>query len=153
MKISTKGRYALRIMLELAKKDPDVYVPLKQISKNQCLSEKYLESIIKKLVDAGYVQGIRGKGGGYRLTMTPDHYTVGMILRLVEGSLAPVSCLESKENTCPRAKSCETLPMWEELYQMINSYFDGITLQSLLDQRNDIDALSDTMDDYPCEKL
>lgn len=152
MKISTKGRYALRVMLELAKKDSASYVPLKQISQNQCLSEKYLESIIKKLVDAGYVQGIRGKGGGYRLTMAPNQYTVGMILRLAEGSLAPVSCLESKENTCPRAKACETLPMWEQLYQMINAYFDGITLQNLLDQQRE-DIPLDSMEEYPCEQL
>lgn len=152
MKISTKGRYALRVMLELAKKEPTCYVPLKDISKNQSLSEKYLESIIKKLVLAGYVQGVRGKGGGYRLTKAPCEYTVGMILRLMEGSLAPVSCLKHDPNTCPRAQHCETLPMWKGLFDIINTYFDGITLQDLLNQSGTDDTKIDLLDEYPCEQ-
>lgn len=133
MKISTKGRYALRVMLDLAKCDRNAYTPLKDISKRQNISEKYLEIIIKNMVHAGFVQGLRGKGGGYRLMRAPCEYTVAEILELAEGSLAPIACLETKENTCPRANNCETLPMWTEFYALIQQYFHGISLQELLD--------------------
>ena len=115
MLVSTKGRYALRVMLELAQSDSTVYMPLPLIAEKQGISEKYLESIISVLSKAGLVDGLRGKGGGYRLNRPAADYSVGQILRLTEGSLAPVTCLESEENPCPRAGQCTTLPMWEKL--------------------------------------
>ena len=120
MLVSTKGRYALRVMLELAQRPAGSYTPLPVIAEKQSVSEKYLESIVVLLSRAGLVDGVRGKGGGYRLTRTPAQYSVGEILRLTEGSLAPVTCLEGEENTCPRAGHCHTLPMWEKLDSLIN---------------------------------
>lgn len=136
MFISTKGRYALRIMLELASRNTDDYIPLRELTESQGISMKYLESIISVLVKANYVEGLRGKGGGYKLSKAPEEYTVGGILRLTEGSLAPVSCLECEENTCERADKCPTLPMWQKLHDFINNYFDSITLNDLLKDRN-----------------
>ena len=133
MLISTRGRYALRILLELAQYDQGPYMPLPLIAEKQGISEKYLESIIKLLVKARLLTGLRGKGGGYRLTMAPEQYTVGSILRLTEGSLAPVSCLEGDANACPRAGQCHTLPMWTKLEGLINNYLDSVTLADLLD--------------------
>ena len=132
MIVSTKGRYALRIMLDLAEHNQDKYLPLKEIAKHQNISEKYLEIIIKILVQAHFVQGLRGKGGGYRLIREPHTYTVGSILKLTEGSLAPVACLECSPNTCERSQLCKTLPMWQKLDQMIDDYFEGITLADLM---------------------
>ena len=132
MLVSTRGRYALRIMMELAKYDRNRYIPLPLIAENQEVSEKYLESIVVLLSRAGLVDGVRGKGGGYRLTRAPDQYAVGEILRLTEGSLAPVACLEGEENTCPRAGHCHTLPMWEKLDTIINDYLDSVSLADLL---------------------
>ena len=127
MLVSTKGRYALRIMIDLAEHQKDGYTPLKETAARQGISEKYLEGIIKILA------GVRGKGGGYKLTKTPDQYTVGSILRLTEGSLAPVSCLESPEAvSCDRIDSCRTLPMWRGLDELINNYLDNITLADLV---------------------
>ena len=141
MMVSTKGRYALRVMLELAAHDPQAYIPLRQIAEHQEISEKYLEAIIKILVQARFVQGLRGKGGGYRLAKEPRAYTVGSILKLTEGSLAPVACLECKPNACPRAASCATLPMWRELDRLIDGYLEGITLDRLAQPgREKIDA-------------
>ena len=134
MLISTRGRYALRIMLELAQYDQSPYMPLPLIAEKQGISEKYLESIVSLLVKGGLVEGVRGKGGGYRLTRTPAQYSVGEILRLTEGSLAPVTCLEGEENTCPRAGHCHTLPMWEKLDSLINGYLDSVSLADLLQQ-------------------
>nr|WP_050637993.1 Rrf2 family transcriptional regulator [Candidatus Stoquefichus sp. SB1] len=131
MMISTKGRYALRVMIDLAEHDPDTYTPLKDIAKRQNISEKYLEIIIKVLSQARFVYGLRGKGGGYRLARHPRTYTVGSILKLTERSLAPVACLECSPNTCERAQTCKTLPMWQKLDQMIDEYFEGITLADL----------------------
>lgn len=134
MLVSTKGRYALRVMLELAQSQPDAYMPLPLIAQRQGISEKYLESIIAILSRAGLVEGLRGKGGGYRLTRSSAKYSVGEILRLTEGSLAPVTCLEGAENPCPRAGECTTLPMWQKLDDMINTYLDSVSLSDLLSQ-------------------
>ena len=134
MLVSTKGRYALRVMLELAQSDPTRYIPLPQIAAKQEISEKYLESIISVLAKAGLVEGLRGKGGGYRLSRPPEEYAVGEILRLAEGSLAPVACLDGETNVCPRAGKCTTLPMWEHLDNLINGYLDSVSLEALLQQ-------------------
>ncbi len=134
MLVSTKGRYALRVMLELAQSDPNAYLALPVIAEKQGISEKYSESIIAVLSRAGLVDGLRGKGGGYRLNRPAADYSVGEILRLTEGSLAPVTCLEGEENTCPRAGQCTTLPMWEKLNGIINDYLDGVSLSDLLAQ-------------------
>ena len=133
MLISTKGRYALRVMIDLAEHQADGFVPLKVIAERQEISEKYLESIIKLLVRAKLLNGVRGKGGGYQLTKSPEQYTVGDILRLTEDSLAPVSCLEPGASACPRAAECRTLPVWEGYYRLTREYFSGITLADLLD--------------------
>ena len=132
MKISTKGRYALRVMIDLAENNTGSYIPLKDIALRQDISEKYLESIISALTKAHFLEGLRGKGGGYKLTREPSQYTVGSILELTEGSLAPVACLDGAPNRCPRATSCKTLAMWENFYKMIRDYFEGITLEDLL---------------------
>ncbi|MBP1536848.1 MAG: RrF2 family transcriptional regulator [Ruminococcus sp.] len=132
MLISTKGRYALRLMLDLALCEQGKYVALKDVAQRQGISVKYLEQIISVLSHAGFVRSVRGSGGGYMLTNEPKDYTVGMILRLTEGSLAPVQCLEVEHNDCPRADSCVTLGVWEKLYSAINSVVDTITLQDLV---------------------
>ncbi len=133
MLISTRGRYALRILLELAQYDQGPYMPLPLIAEKQGISEKYLESIVSLLVKGGLVEGVRGKGGGYRLCRPLKDYSAGEILRLTEGSLAPVSCLEGDANACPRAGPCHTLPMWTKLEGRINNYLDSVTLADLLD--------------------
>lgn len=132
MLISTKGRYALRVMVDLVEHQRDGYIPLKEIAKRQEISEKYLESIIKLLVKAKLLDGLRGKGGGYKLTGSPDRYTVGEILRLTEGSLAPVACLEPGAAACPRAAECRTLAMWQGLDKVISGYLDHITIADLM---------------------
>ena len=133
MLISTRGRYALRVMLELAQYDQGPYMPLPLIAEKQGISEKYLESIVAPLAKGGLIEGARGKGGGYRLRRPLRDYSAGEILRLTEGSLAPVSCLEGDANACPRAGQCHTLPMWTKLEGLINSYLDSVTLADLLD--------------------
>ena len=135
MKISTKGRYALRMMLEFAL-HPDEYTKINQVAERQQISEKYLEQIVTVLTRAGYVKSIRGSQGGYRLSRAPSEYTVGMILRLTEGSLAPVPCLEDEVNQCGRFSCCSTVSVWRKLEAAINSVVDGITLQDLLDEQN-----------------
>jgi len=132
MKISTKGRYALRVMIDLAEHNTGEYIPLADIAGRQEISEKYLESIVSLLSKRGLVDALRGKGGGYRLNRAPDSYTVASILRVTEGSLAPVACLENDPNTCPRAPRCRTLRLWTDFYQLINNYFEGITVADLL---------------------
>jgi Rrf2 family protein len=132
MMISTKGRYALRVMVDLAEHQTGNYIPLKEIAQRQEISEKYLESILKILVQNQILVGLRGKGGGYKLTKAPELYTIGNILRLTEGTLAPVSCLEQKPMQCERAAECRTLSMWMKLDTMINEFFDGITLADLM---------------------
>lgn len=136
LKISTKGRYALRLMLDLAMCEKGKYIALKDISQRQDISVKYLEQIISVLSRAGFVRSVRGSGGGYMLARDPEEYTVGMILRLTEGSLAPVACLEYEPNDCPRAESCVTLGVWEKLYKAINDVVDNITLADLAEQSN-----------------
>ena len=132
MLISTKGRYALRLMIDLAEHQSEEYISLKEIADRQDISEKYLESIIRLLVKARVVDSLRGKGGGYRLKKAPDQYTVGSILRLTEESLAPVSCLEAGAETCSRMAECRTLPLWQGLDRVINEYLDGITVADLV---------------------
>ena len=131
MLISTKGRYALRVMIDLAEHQSDGFIPLKVIAERQGISEKYLESILKALVRENLLTGVRGKGGGYRLTRAPETYTVGEILRLTEGSLAPVSCLAQGAAPCPRMSSCRTYDMWKGLDDLIEDYFGKITLADL----------------------
>ena len=131
MIVSTKGRYALRVMIDLAEHQSEKYVPLKEVAARQEISEKYLENILKVLVQNGFLEGLRGKGGGYRLTRSPDQYTVGEILMLTEGSLAPVSCLTPSAAPCSRMANCRTYEMWKGLNDLISNYFDNITLADL----------------------
>ena len=132
MMISTKGRYALRVLIDMAERQSEGYIPLKEIAERQEISEKYLESIVKVLVKGGVLTGLRGKGGGYRLNGAPDQYTAGDILRLTEGSLAPVACLEPGHGTCQRMAGCRTLSMWQGLSDVINGYLDQFTLADLV---------------------
>ena len=133
MLISTKGRYALRIMIDLAEHQTEDFISLKGIAQRQEISEKYLESIIRMLVKARVLESLRGKGGGYRLRKSPDQYTVGSILRLTEESLAPVSCLEQNADTCPRARLCRTLPLWQGLDKVIQDYLESVTIADLME--------------------
>ncbi|MDO4156086.1 MAG: RrF2 family transcriptional regulator [Oscillospiraceae bacterium] len=134
MKISTKGRYALRMMLDLAVHQDEGYVSLKEIAERQGISKKYLEQIVLLLNRTGMLCTNRGYQGGYRLAKTPKEYTVGEILQLTEGDLSPVSCLQGETVHCERADSCITLPIWKNLYRVINDYLNNITLQDVLDQ-------------------
>lgn len=136
MKISTKGRYALRLMLDLAVHGTDAYIPLKEIASRQGISDKYLEQIITQLNRVGYVKSVRGAQGGYRLAHPPAAYTVGMILRLMEGSLAPVDCLEDG-HPCDRMEECVTVEVWRELKEAIDQVVDHITLQDLLERQQE----------------
>ena len=136
MKVSTKGRYALRIMLDLAMNDNGNYIPLKDIAKRQGLTVKYLEQIISLLNKAGYLQSLRGNNGGYRLTKATNEYVVGDILRITEGELVPVACLKDSINPCSRCNECMTLPFWHGLDEVINNYVDSVTIQDLIDQAN-----------------
>ena len=140
MMISTRGRYALRVMIDLAEHTGSEYVPLKDVAERQNISRKYLESIMTILSKNDMVEGLHGKGGGYRLSRQPEDYRVGDILRLTENSLAPVSCLEEDADPSERAAECRTLPMWTKLFHLINEYFDGITIADL--------AGGDTADNY-----
>ena len=142
MMVSTKGRYALRVMIDLAEHDDGLYIPLKEIAARQDISEKYLESIVKLLTRNGDLVGVRGKGGGYRLTRAPEEYTVGNILRLTEGGLTPVSCPGLGSRSCQRAEDCRTLPLWKELDAIINNYLDGVTLADLIHPHPEGDSLS-----------
>jgi Rrf2 family protein len=131
MIVSTKGRYALRVMVGLALRESGEYVPLKEIAEEEGISQKYLEAIMATLSKAGMVDAIHGKGGGYRLNRTAKEYTVGSILKLTEGSLAPVSCTSQGAAACSRSSCCHALPMWEKLEKMIDEFFEGITLEDL----------------------
>ena len=135
MRISTKGRYAVRVMLDLATNNTGEYIKVKDIAGRQEISEKYLEQIISVLNKAGYVKSTRGAQGGYRIARDPASYTVGMILRLTEGSLSPVACLDHDPASCPRHSACATLPVWQGLEKVINEYLDAITLQDILDEQ------------------
>ncbi|MBP8640138.1 MAG: Rrf2 family transcriptional regulator [Oscillospiraceae bacterium] len=134
MKITTKGRYALRIMVDLAQQSPEAFIPLKEISERQEISEKYSEMIIGLLAKAGLVYSSRGKGGGYKLVKPPDKCSVGSVLKATEGSLAPVTCLEHSENICPNAGACKTLPMWTELERRIEEYLESVSVADLANQ-------------------
>ena len=138
MRVSTKGRYALRMMIEFGL-NPDQCTKISQVAARQGISDKYLEQIVSLLHKAGYVRSIRGAQGGYMLTRKPEEYTVGMILRAAEGSLAPVSCLEHTPNPCERCSACDTLPVWEGLNRVIMDYLDGITIQTILDQKHELE--------------
>ena len=133
--ISTKGRYALRMMVDLAQHQGEGYISLKEIAARQDISKKYLEQIIPILNRAGLLNTSRGFAGGYQLIKPPKDYTVGEIIRATEGSLAPVSCLERNTNTCPRCSECATLFVWEGLQKIENEYFDSITLQDILERQ------------------
>ena len=132
MMISTRGRYALRVMIDLAEHRDDGYIPMKEIAERQDISLKYLERIIPTLTKHGFIEGVHGKGGGYRLVKAPEACIVGDILRLTEGDLAPVVCLECGAKPCPRAGECRTFPMWRDFYRLTNDYFDGITVAALM---------------------
>jgi Rrf2 family protein len=137
MKISTKGRYALRMMLDLAEHQNCGYIALKDIAERQNISKKYLEQIVPAFNKSGILRTNRGFQGGYQLSRTPDQYTVGEILRLTEGNLAPVACLAQDPIGCERSAECATLPIWQGLEKVINEYLDGITLQDILDQQRE----------------
>ena len=130
--ISTKGRYALRVMIDLAEHDNGNYVPLKDIAARQDLSKKYLEIIVKDMVNGGLITGMSGKGGGYKLCRKPEEYSVGEILELMEGTLSSVACLADEKIDCPRKSACQTLPMWEEYDNMVHDFFYGKKLSDLL---------------------
>ena len=132
MIVSTKGRYALRVMVCFAQRGREEYIPLKEIAEQEGISQKYLESIMTVLSKAGFVDAVHGKGGGYRLNRKPEEYTIGSILKLTEGSLAPVSCTTHGPSACSRAECCNALPMWEKLDRMIDEFFEGITVADLL---------------------
>lgn len=132
MMFSTRGRYALRVMIDLAANGEQGYIPMKTVAERQGLSLKYIERIMPVLSKNNYVEGVHGKGGGYRLSREAKDYKVGDILRLAEGDLAPVACLGCDAKPCERADACPTLPMWTEFYDMVNNYFDGITLEDLV---------------------
>lgn len=138
MKVSTKGRYALRVMLDLAMNNTGEYIPLKDVSERQDIALKYLEQIIGMLKKAGYLRSSRGNSGGYMLARSPEEYRLGDILRITEGSLAPVACLEDEVNQCPRSGFCPTLGFWKGLDKVISEYVDSMTLQDLIDQRQEI---------------
>ena len=129
--ISTKGRYALRVMIDLAEHPGDKYIPLKDIADRQMISKKYLEIIVKDLVAGKMVIGVSGKGGGYRLARKPEDYPIGEIIELMEGSLASVACLENGAQPCPRADLCETLPLWKEYDQLVHNFFWSKRLSDL----------------------
>lgn len=134
MLISTKGRYALRVMIDLAEHQSEEFISLKEIAQRQEISEKYLESIIRMLVKARVVESLRGKGGGYRLRKAPEQYTVDSILRLTEESLAPVACLESNAEACSRSGGCRTLALWQGLDKVIREYLESVTIADLVEQ-------------------
>ena len=138
MKISTRGRYALRVMIDLAEHSGDGYTAMKSVAERQGVSLKYMEKILPLLVGAGLVEGVTGKRGGYRLTRNPREYKVGDILRLTEGSLSPVACVDCNAEHCDKAAECRTRPMWSELSKQINNYLDSVTLEDLMQKSEDI---------------
>lgn len=132
MLISTRGRYALRVLVDLAEQEKDTYVPMKEIAQRQQISKKYMESIMVILSKNGLIDSVHGKGGGYRLNRQPREYTVSEILNLTEGTLAPVSCLECGAGPCDRVEFCRTIRMWKGLNRVIEDYLSGVTLEDLL---------------------
>lgn len=137
MKVSTKGRYALRMLLDLAEHPDEGYIALRDISERQEISKKYLEQIVPLLNRSGFLKVNRGFQGGYKLSKPPEDYTVGEILRVTEGALVPVACMEQEPNECERCRECATLPVWQGLGRVINEYLDGITLQDILEQQKE----------------
>ena len=134
MIVSTKGRYALRVMVNLAQHGQEDYIPLKEIAESEGISQKYLETIMTVLSKAGFVDAVHGKGGGYRLNRAPASYSVGSILKLTEGSLATVSCTTQGPAACARSSCCHTLPMWEKLDKLVDDFFEAYTLADLLSE-------------------
>ena len=132
MIVSSKGRYALRVMVHFAQRGGEEYIPLKEIAEAEGISQKYLESIMTTLSKAGFVDAVHGKGGGYRLNRPPEGYTVGGILKLTEGSLSAVSCTSQGAAACSRTECCQAKPMWDKLDKMIDDFFEGITIADLL---------------------
>ena len=135
MIVSTKGRYALRVMVHFAKRGGEDYIPLKEIAEAEGISQKYLESIMTLLSKGGFVDAVHGKGGGYRLNRKPEEYTIGSILKLTEGSLAAVSCTSQGAAACSRTECCQAKPMWEKLDKLINDFFEGYTIADLLNEQ------------------
>ena len=140
--VSTKGRYALRLLIDMAEQETDGFLPLREIAARQEISEKYLESIVKELVKAGILAGVRGKGGGYRLCRPPEQINVADILMQMEGTLAPVACLENGAANCPRAAQCRTLGFWHGMDEVIRRYASGFTIADLM-QRNEPEGSDD----------
>lgn len=139
MKISTRGRYAIRVMLDLAEHNSGDYIPLTDIAKRQGISEKYLEAIVASLVKSGNLRALRGKKGGYRLVKEPGEYNMKDILEVTEGTFAPVACMETEKNECERYGQCKTIKMWEGLNKVLCDYFENITLEDLLNEGLDGD--------------
>lgn len=131
MMVSTRGRYALRVLIDLAEHNSGAYIPMKDVAARQDISLKYLERILPTLTKAKLIEGVHGKGGGYKLTRSPEEYSVGEVLRLTEGNLAPVACLSADAEPCEKAAECRTLSMWKGFYDLTNKYFDGISIASL----------------------
>lgn len=146
MKISTRGRYALRLMLDLALESGDEYIKIREIARRQDISEKYLEQIVNILNKAGFVRSVRGASGGYKLAREPKEYTVGMILRLTEGSLVPVECVEYAESDCSKYDLCATIEVWKKLSEAISNVVDSVTLEDLVKTHNDKIQLKITSD-------
>ena len=132
MIVSTKGRYALRVMVSFAQRGGEGYIPLKEIAEKEGISQKYLESIMSTLSKAGFLDAVHGKGGGYRLNRKPEEYTVGSILKLTEGGISAVSCTSQGASACSRSECCQAKPMWDKLDRMIDEFFEGITIGDLL---------------------
>ncbi|MBQ3286373.1 MAG: RrF2 family transcriptional regulator [Firmicutes bacterium] len=137
MMISTRGRYALRVLIDLAEHAEEGYIPMKDVAERQAISLKYLEKLMPVLTGAHLIEGVHGKGGGYRLTKEPAEYVIGDVLRLMEGSLSPVACLEQGAPPCPRASFCKTLPLWSRLNRAIADCLDSVTLAELLQESSD----------------
>ena len=134
MMVSTRGRYALRVMIDLAEQKASGYIPMKDIAARQEISKKYMEQIMPVLVKNGLVDGVHGQKGGYKLTRSPENYKVGEILRLTEGDLAPVACLAKDAEPCERCEKCKTVKMWDNFNRLTNEFFDGITISDLMDK-------------------
>ena len=132
MIVSTRGRYALRVLIDLAEHSEDERIPLKDVAERQEISQKYIESIMPLLSKNGFVDGVHGKGGGYKLNRAPEDYKVGEILRLTEGTLAPVACLEKGAEPCPKKEACRTIPMWTKLDELIENYLDSVSVADLM---------------------
>lgn len=132
MMISTRGRYALRVLIDLAEHSDGAYVPMKDVAERQDISLKYIEKIMPALTAGNLVEGMHGKGGGYKLNRRPEDYSVGEILRLTEGTLAPVRCLEEDAEVCPRCAECRTLPMWKKVDELVSGYLDSVSLYDLM---------------------